>query len=690
MQAAAAVVHPHVLAIHQVQASGRLPFLVMPLVAGESLAERLAAQGALELKEVLRIGMQAAAGLAAAHEQGLVHRDVKPANILLEKGVERTVVADFGMARAADDVSLTRGGAVAGTPQYMSPEQVWGKPLDGRSDLFSLGCVLYEMATGVSPFRADSIVATMRRLVDDAPQAIDAINPELPPWFISIVDRLLEKEPAKRFGSAKEVSELLEECLAHVQQPATSPLPALLAPHVIGFRSKLSRYRKGILAMFALLGFGLLGFVLWQADESPGESQQPPKNDGARIEAAGHGKGDLARLQGTWEGKVRSEHERYIVRFTIEGRDFIQVHRRESDGNETTTRGRIELDESANPKQMTMKVSSVSSSTGPRVPGRIPSEVNAIYKLDERGLTRRNGRRERPADFDDEDPAQIVFGRLVRREKDRKESSINLDSGEVGAKVEAVADADGAWSDIARRLVGTWAGHSDRFAEVYEFRADRTFQQDGVLSYPGHEEGTWEIDFKTIPATLQLKLTKSENKDYPVGSILTHKLAGLDAKHLRFERPDHPDLNLFGPRGPITYTRRRTSETRPGDAAQVKPSRADLLGEWNRGDNSLATVLFTLQLRRDDSFTLDQRDTALKFDSATHGKWELVSDGSKLILRQELILHQERGDGNATDASRAAEAGTEILTVDRKDGRWILTHGGQGTYHKHDAARGVK
>lgn len=227
-QAAAAVVHPNVLAIHQVQPNGRLPFVVMPLVAGQSLAERLTAQGALDLKETLRIGMQAAAGLAAAHEQGLVHRDVKPANILLEKGVERAVLTDFGLARAADDVALTRWGMIAGTPQYMSPEQARGEPLDGRSDLFSLGCVLYEMATGVSPFRTDSIIGTIRRLVDDPPQAMGFLKPELPPWFIAIVERLLEKDSSRRFGSAKEVSELLEGCLAHVQQPANIPLPAEL------------------------------------------------------------------------------------------------------------------------------------------------------------------------------------------------------------------------------------------------------------------------------------------------------------------------------------------------------------------------------------------------------------------------------------------------------------------------------
>ncbi len=232
-QAAAAIVHPHVVAIHHVQSNGRLPFLVMPLIVGESLAERLKSRGTLGLKEVLRIGMQAAAGLAAAHDQGIVHRDVKPANIMLEKGVERAVLTDFGLAQAADDVALTRWGIIAGTPQYMSPEQAQGKPLDGRSDLFSLGCVLYEMAAGVSPFRADSTMATMRRLVDDRPQDLASLNPELPPWFNRIVDRLLEKDAARRFDSAKEVSELLEKCLAHLQQPVTVPLPksAMAAIH---------------------------------------------------------------------------------------------------------------------------------------------------------------------------------------------------------------------------------------------------------------------------------------------------------------------------------------------------------------------------------------------------------------------------------------------------------------------------
>ena len=272
-QAAAAVVDLHVLAIHHVQVGGRLPYLVMPLVAGESLAERLAAQGTLELKEVLRVGMQAAAGLAAAHDQGLVHRDVKPANILLEKGVDRAVLTDFGLARAADDASMTRRGVIAGTPQYMSPEQARGEALDGRSDLFSLGCVLYEMATGISPFKADSAMAAMRRLMDESPAALASLNPELPPWFVAIVDRLLEKAPARRFGSAREVSELLGGCLAHIQQPASVPLPSQLQASPAADNAKSKSFSlEVVLTLLASLATLLLGAVGWLSMR-PGEGK---------------------------------------------------------------------------------------------------------------------------------------------------------------------------------------------------------------------------------------------------------------------------------------------------------------------------------------------------------------------------------------------------------------------------------
>ena len=129
-QAAAAVSHDHIVTIHAVEEADGLPYLVMHYVAGMSLQERLDSDGPLQLAEILRIGMQTAAGLAAAHAQGLVHRDIKPANILLENGVERVKITDFGLARAVDDASLTQSGVVAGTPQYMSPEQAEGKAVD--------------------------------------------------------------------------------------------------------------------------------------------------------------------------------------------------------------------------------------------------------------------------------------------------------------------------------------------------------------------------------------------------------------------------------------------------------------------------------------------------------------------------------------------------------------------------------
>ena len=149
---AAAVSHDHVITIHAVDQVDGMPILVMEYVVGVSLAERIQRTGALELDEILRIGSQTAAGLAAAHAQGQVHRDIKPANILLENGVERVKITDFGLARVADDVSMTQTGYVAGTPEYMSPEHPSGR-CDHRSDLFSLGSVMYAMCTGRSPFR---------------------------------------------------------------------------------------------------------------------------------------------------------------------------------------------------------------------------------------------------------------------------------------------------------------------------------------------------------------------------------------------------------------------------------------------------------------------------------------------------------------------------------------------------------
>jgi hypothetical protein len=224
-RAAAAVRDDHVVSIHAVSDdSGPIPYLVMEFIAGITLEKRIKSRGSLAVKEILRIGMQAAAGLASAHRQGLIHRDVKPANILLENGVERVKIADFGLARAADEPSLSQSGLIAGTPLYMSPEQARGETLDARSDLFSLGSVLYTLCTGRPAFSAANTVAVLKRVCEEAPQPIRDVNPDIPEWLAAVVNRLMSKEADERLQTADELKTVLGQHLAELQQSRLTPL----------------------------------------------------------------------------------------------------------------------------------------------------------------------------------------------------------------------------------------------------------------------------------------------------------------------------------------------------------------------------------------------------------------------------------------------------------------------------------
>jgi hypothetical protein len=225
-RAAAAVRDDHVVAIHAVRDDAPAPYLVMEFIDGCSLEALVRRDGPLPVRDVLRIGLQVARGLAAAHRQGLVHRDVKPANILLENGVQRVKLTDFGLARAADDASLTQTGLIAGTPLYMAPEQAAGGPIDHRADLFSLGSVLYELCTGHPAFRAPGTVAVIRRVCDDTPRPLREANPDVPAPLSRLVERLHAKSPADRPASAAEVADRLEALLAHLNgggPPADGP-----------------------------------------------------------------------------------------------------------------------------------------------------------------------------------------------------------------------------------------------------------------------------------------------------------------------------------------------------------------------------------------------------------------------------------------------------------------------------------
>ncbi|MCU0717919.1 MAG: protein kinase [Pirellula sp.] len=235
-KAIAAVVDDHVMAIHCVDEWQGLPYLVMNYSRGLSLQKRLSDNGPMELRAILRIGMQSAKGLAAAHAQGIVHRDIKPANIFLDPNVERVQLMDFGLARAVDDASLTRSGTLAGTPQYMSPEQARAEAVDHRSDLFSLGSVMYAMCTGHSPFRAESSYSVLRLIIDKEPRPIRQVNPDIPDWLCWIIGKLMSKSLQDRYASADEIAILFEQCIAHVQDPVQHALP--LAAQEFGGRIK--------------------------------------------------------------------------------------------------------------------------------------------------------------------------------------------------------------------------------------------------------------------------------------------------------------------------------------------------------------------------------------------------------------------------------------------------------------------
>ena len=252
-RAVAAILHPNVIAIHGVDETATMPWFVMPFIAGPSLRELVDQSGPLPEREIVRIGLQIASGLAAAHGQGLVHRDIKPDNILVDNQINRVVITDFGLARRETEDAITQTGVLAGTLNYMSPEQTRGEDVDGRSDLFSLGALLYFLATGHAPFRANTHAGVIHNISSKRHPDIRTHNPEISKAMSGTIDSLLAKKPTHRFQSAVELEMFFERFVSHLNLPTQHRLPGL--PRANTWKTKA--------VAASLLSVGILFAVIW-------------------------------------------------------------------------------------------------------------------------------------------------------------------------------------------------------------------------------------------------------------------------------------------------------------------------------------------------------------------------------------------------------------------------------------------
>lgn len=236
---ASRVTHPNILRIHDLGEVDGVKFISMAYVEGMDLHHVLKQQGRLPVEQTLKIARQLAAALDAAHTEGVIHRDLKPQNVLVDSE-GRSYVSDFGLAKSleADSGMMTRTGEVLGTPRYMSPEQVEGKPADHRSDIYSLGLILYEMATGETPFPAESAAQMMVQRLTVTPRDPNRLNPEIPTYLSNIIMRCLTVDPARRYQSAREILADLDS--AHATKSMRSHTIGITVPLPEGRRSRIA------------------------------------------------------------------------------------------------------------------------------------------------------------------------------------------------------------------------------------------------------------------------------------------------------------------------------------------------------------------------------------------------------------------------------------------------------------------
>jgi serine/threonine protein kinase len=269
----ASIKHESLVTVFQVGQENDVVYLAMELLEGRSLEDWLAGVGRPDVPTLLRLGREIADGLSAIHRRGLVHRDVKPANLWVEEPGGRLKILDFGLARFVNDAALTHAGTVLGTPCYMAPEQARGEPVDARGDLFSFGVVLYTLCTGTCPFQAENTLAALSAVALRNPCPVHRLNPDVPRSLSDLISQLLAKDPRERPASAEEVLERLRRIEGGLSDPAPKRRKARGSRSARRDRTQVLRARKsspprrpwGRVILAGVLAAGVLLAGAWAA-----------------------------------------------------------------------------------------------------------------------------------------------------------------------------------------------------------------------------------------------------------------------------------------------------------------------------------------------------------------------------------------------------------------------------------------
>lgn len=319
--------HPGTVRVFNVDREGGTVYIAMEFVEGQSLGARMK-QERFSAPDVAELGTAVAEALGDAHRRGIVHRDVKPGNILL-RADGRVKITDFGIAHI-DDIAQedkTRAGEILGTPGYMSPEQVRGEAVDGRSDLFSLGIILYELATGIKPFAGENLAAVFYAITQKAPERPDRVNPEIPKGLGEVILKCLAKEPGERYPSAQELADALRSFLPSPQAVPAEAKPAPRAPAAL--------WAAAAVGAAALVGGALLAVRPGTAPSRPAPS--PPADSLLKIES--EPLGAQVFVDGGFQGRtpagLKLTAGKHEVRLVLEGHQDWEAQVQLKDKTET-------------------------------------------------------------------------------------------------------------------------------------------------------------------------------------------------------------------------------------------------------------------------------------------------------------------------------------------------------------------